>query len=158
MLDQTATLHLQCPDETRQVARALAPRLKAGDVILLDGQIGAGKTHFARSLILALLDVPEDVPSPTYTLVQTYPAPAAEIWHADLYRLSSAEEIEELGLTEAFAAAICLVEWPDRLGDLAPENALRLQLDDDTTGDNGRKMTLGWRDAKWNDRLESVLG
>ena len=71
------------------LAAALARRLVPGDTVLLEGDVGAGKTHFARGVILALLDVPEDIPSPTYTLVQTYDGRTGEIWHADLYRLTT---------------------------------------------------------------------
>ena len=91
--------------------------LRAGDCVLLEGPIGAGKTHFCRALIRARLGREEDVPSPTFTLVQTYDADV-EIWHADLYRLSHPDEALELGLEDAFASAICLVEWPERLGEL----------------------------------------
>ena len=111
-------------DDTAELARRIAPRLRAGDVILLHGQIGAGKTHFARALIQSLLVVPEDVPSPTYTLVQVYPGPEFEIWHTDLYRLSGPDEVHELGLDEAFETALCLIEWPERLGHLTPQKAL----------------------------------
>lgn len=123
------TLELASPEATEALARALAPRLGAGDALLLEGPLGAGKTAFARALIQALLareGRAEEVPSPSYTLVQSYSAGALAIWHADLYRLSGPEEAEELGLAEAFAAALCLVEWPDRLGALAPADALRL--------------------------------
>ena len=156
MLQQTATLHLNSPDETCHLAETLAPLLRPGDVLLLTGSIGAGKTHFARCLILASLDVPEDVPSPTYTLVQTYPGQQAEIWHADLYRLSDAHEIDELGLTEAFTTAICLIEWPDRLGGQTPANALHLSFDD-AQGDDTRVLTLTWSDLVWRDKLNEVL-
>ena len=91
----------------------------------------AGKTHFARNLIQSLMAEPEDVPSPTFTLVQAYDTPSGEIWHCDLYRLSAAEEVDELGLTEAFDTAICLVEWPDKLGPLAPRGALTLTFETD---------------------------
>jgi len=115
------------PAATAAFAGALAPLLSAGDTILLDGPIGAGKTHFARALIqarLAAAGALEDVPSPTFTLVQTYDDSLVEIWHADLYRLTQPGEVEELGLAQAFDDAICLVEWPDRLGDLTPDGAL----------------------------------
>ena len=123
-------LNLPSPEATAALAARLAPHLRAGDTLLLEGPIGAGKTHFARHLIGALQDaagVPaEEVPSPSYTLVQSYRAGALEIWHADLYRLGSADEALELGLDDAFGTALCLVEWPDRLGPAAPADALTL--------------------------------
>jgi tRNA threonylcarbamoyladenosine biosynthesis protein TsaE len=124
-------LELDCPDATTAAASALAPLLGAGDVVLLSGQVGAGKTHFARALIqarLATAGVHEDVPSPTYTLVQTYDDGICEIWHADLYRLSDPVEIHELGLADAFCDAICLIEWPDRLNGFQPVDPLSIHL------------------------------
>ncbi len=120
---------MRSPEHTAEFARALGQHLRAGDVLLLEGSIGAGKTHFARALIQSRLAAPEDVPSPTFTLVQVYETPDCDIWHADLYRLTDPAELVELGLTDAFEDAICLVEWPDRLSDLAPEDALRLKLE-----------------------------
>ncbi|MBC7133086.1 MAG: tRNA (adenosine(37)-N6)-threonylcarbamoyltransferase complex ATPase subunit type 1 TsaE [Roseovarius sp.] len=149
------TLALASPAATCALARRLAPRLGPGDVLLLSGAVGAGKTHFARCLIQSLLPGPEDVPSPTYTLVQTYPGPTAEIWHADLYRLTDPAELVELGLTDAFESAICLVEWPDRLGDLAPGNALALDLAPGED-DDARRLTLRWSDPRWAGRLEGI--
>lgn len=151
------TLHVQTrsPEETAAVARRLAPQLYTGDVILLEGEVGAGKTHFARSLISASLTEPEDIPSPTFTLVQTYPCQKGEIWHADLYRLTDIAEIEELGLLQAFSEAICLVEWPDRLGDLAPEAALCIAFAPDVAAGT-RFLTLTWRAPDWDARLEDL--
>lgn len=138
------------------LAAAFAECLTAGDVLLLIGDIGAGKTHFARSLIQAKLGYAEDVPSPTFTLVQTYETADAEIWHTDLYRLTHPDEVVELGLTEAFETGICLVEWPDRLADLTPQNALTLELKvaDDL---QHRHLTLHWSDPRWDDRLKDLL-
>lgn len=113
-------------DGTASLARMIGAQLTPGSVLLLEGGVGAGKTHFARSLIQSLLRTPEDVPSPTFTLVQTYDGTRGEIWHSDLYRLTGPDEVIELGLEEAFETAICLIEWPDRLGDLTPAEALRL--------------------------------
>jgi tRNA threonylcarbamoyl adenosine modification protein YjeE len=122
--DGALTLTLDGAPATEALAARLASRLEAGDCLLLDGPVGAGKTTFARALVGARRAAaglrPEEVPSPTFTLVQTYATDGPEIWHADLYRLGDPEEIAELGLEDAFAEAICLVEWPDRLGAAAP--------------------------------------
>ncbi len=152
----TRTLHSGSPDRTCAIARRLGAHLRAGDVLLLHGDIGAGKTHFARCLIQSLLPRPEDVPSPTYTLVQTYPGPVCEIWHADLYRLPGPNEVFELGLTDAFDSAICLIEWPDRLGDLAPSTALTIALAPGPVAD-ARILTLTWQSAEWDARLKEAL-
>ncbi|MBM1632924.1 tRNA (adenosine(37)-N6)-threonylcarbamoyltransferase complex ATPase subunit type 1 TsaE [Sulfitobacter mediterraneus] len=142
-------------DDMTLLAARLASRLTAGDVILLTGDVGAGKTHFARSLIQSVLDMPEDVPSPTFTLVQTYDTDIGEIWHADLYRLTSVFEIEELGLTDAFESAVCLVEWPDRLGPLTPDNALHISIEPGED-DNARQLMMRWKGSKWADKLGAI--
>jgi tRNA threonylcarbamoyladenosine biosynthesis protein TsaE len=136
------TIALPDPATTEALGRWLAGRLGAGDVLLLDGPIGAGKTHLARALIqhrLATANRMEDVPSPTFTLVQVYDDGAGEIWHADLYRLTHPDQVAELGLDDAFDHALCLVEWPDRLGSLTPPQALRLHL---AAEGEGRRATL----------------
>lgn len=152
------TLHLATADATASLASTLAPALKAGDCILLSGPIGAGKTHFCRALIqarLALLDRFEDVPSPTFTLVQVYDAGDVELWHTDLYRLTGADEVFELGLDEAFDSAICLVEWPDRLGSFEPANALSLTLAPDADGE-GRIAHLVSSSVRWATVIDSL--
>lgn len=131
-------LLLDTPSATTEIASRIGACLIAGDTLLLHGDIGAGKSYFARALIQSLQDRPEDVPSPTFTLVQTYETQLGEVWHADLYRLSDPGEAEELGLTDAFSSAICLIEWPDRLASLAPKGALSLHFqytDNDTQRD-----------------------
>ena len=143
------------PDETAALAGRIGAVLVPGDVLLLSGGIGAGKTHFARALIQSLQDVPEDVPSPTFTLVQVYDTRAGEIWHSDLYRLSHPDEVVELGLAEAFDTAISLVEWPDRLGDMAPREALHLEFA--MTKEAGiRLIDLSWEAGHWARRLEGI--
>ncbi len=140
--DDLTDISLFLPDAaaTETLARWFAPRLVAGDCILLAGPIGAGKSHFARALIRAKLARPdEDVPSPTFTLVQVYQADSVEIWHADLYRLGHPDEAWELGLDQAFQDAITLIEWPERLGSQAPRDAIHLSLQ--TEGD-GRRATI----------------
>jgi tRNA threonylcarbamoyladenosine biosynthesis protein TsaE len=133
------TLFLPTEAQTTALGRKLAGLARAGDVILLEGPIGAGKSALARAFIRARLGETEDVPSPTFTLVQVYDDKGTEIWHADLYRLTHPDEVWELGLDQAFDTAICLVEWPDRLGRHLPPDALRLQL---RSKDDGREVVI----------------
>lgn len=150
MTTQHARLSVSSPEETTRLAQKLGQCLQPGDVILMQGGIGAGKTHFARSLIQSLQDQPEDVPSPTFTLVQVYDTNAGELWHADLYRLGSPDECVELGLADAFETAICLIEWPDRLEDLSPDTALHLHLIDAAQNDS-RDVVFSWAANRWTD-------
>ncbi|WIY26798.1 tRNA (adenosine(37)-N6)-threonylcarbamoyltransferase complex ATPase subunit type 1 TsaE [Parasedimentitalea psychrophila] len=151
-----ATRSLSSPQETADLATRIAAALRPGDCLLLEGPIGAGKTHFARQLIQSLLPIFEDVPSPTFTLVQTYDVPTGELWHADLYRLSSLDEVEELGLIEAFDTAICLIEWPDRLAELTPPHALHLRFALDIDHADTRHLTFTWSDEKWHLLLDRI--
>ena len=115
--------------ETERLARHLAPHAAPGDVIGLCGPLGSGKTAFARAFIRARLGRPaEEVPSPTFTLVQLYEHAAGAIWHFDLYRLSAAEDAYELGIEDAFAGAISLIEWPEKLGAMMPSDWLEVRL------------------------------
>lgn len=123
------TLSLPTAAETEALGRRLAALARPGDAILLEGPIGAGKSCLARAFIRARLGADEEVPSPTFTLVQVYDDDGIEIWHADLYRLTHSDEVWELGLDQAFETAICLVEWPDRLGSHLPPDALTVQLE-----------------------------
>lgn len=149
-------LRLQDEESTTNIGRRLSPLLDAGDVVLLSGQIGAGKTHLARAIIQARLlagGLYEEVPSPTFTLVQTYFDGRTEIWHADLYRLTDPVELVELGLEDAYENAITLIEWPDRLGKDVPQEAISIHLALD--GD-GRTLTArAPQDVL--DRLSSAL-
>jgi tRNA threonylcarbamoyladenosine biosynthesis protein TsaE len=121
---------IDLPDETATAALAskLAVRARQGDVIGLSGPLGSGKTTFARYFIGARLGAGE-VPSPTFTLVETYqPAAGPAIWHFDLYRLEAPDDAYELGIEDAFADGIALIEWPERLGALMPREHLRVAL------------------------------
>lgn len=152
------TILAASPDATAAIAARLGAGLCAGDTILLSGPVGAGKSHFARALIqsrLAALGRCEDVPSPTFTLVQTYDLDGVEVWHADLYRLHSPRECDELGLDAAFEQAICLIEWPDRLGALAPATALHLALTQGGTPD-ARELQFTSTDPRWQGRLAAL--
>lgn len=151
--DRIADVSVADEDGTRDLAARIAPVLAAGDVIALAGTLGAGKTAFARALINALPGDSEDVPSPTFTLVQTYPRGALEIWHFDLYRLEDPEEAYELGIEDAFADAVSLIEWPDRLGRLMPAGRLVIDISETPAG---RRFVISG-DAAWAARLADVF-
>ena len=153
MSPPSLTLDLSSPDDTAELAARIADLARPGDVVLLDGPVGAGKTHFARAFVHSLQTSPEPVPSPTYTLVQNYETRKGPVWHADLYRIGALDELEELGLTEAFESDICLVEWPERLGPLKPPAALELALAGGSS-DESRVATLSWQDPRL-ERLRS---
>ena len=134
---------------TRAAGAKLASLCKAGDIIALYGGLGAGKTTLSRGLISALMGVETEVPSPTYTLVQAYTAPAFEIFHYDLYRLKHADELVELGWDET-QNGLALIEWPERAGDQLP--AWRLEVYLAAQGD-GRKLRLEGHGEDWQTRL-----
>ena len=149
-----AQLSFDTPEKTGEFAQQLGSILTAGDVVLLVGDIGAGKSYLARALIQSVQNIPEDVPSPTFTLVQTYDTRIGEIWHADLYRLTGPDEVIELGLVDAFETAVCLIEWPDRLGDLTPANTLNLAFA--VIGDDARQITVTSDDPTWRARMSAI--
>ena len=124
-----------------ELGARLGRAIQNGDVIALSGGLGAGKTTLARGLVQSLLPH-ETVPSPTYTLVQTYELPRFTLWHCDLYRLEHPDEAYELGLMDAMGEEVCLLEWPDRLGALLPDDALKVEITFD--GDGRRVSLTGW--------------
>ncbi|UCH74219.1 MAG: tRNA (adenosine(37)-N6)-threonylcarbamoyltransferase complex ATPase subunit type 1 TsaE [Rhodospirillales bacterium] len=150
----TLTVALADPDATARLAVALAGLLRAGDVVALYGDLGSGKTTFARALIRALTGETEDVPSPTFTLVQSYTAPAFEIWHFDLYRLDRPEDAVELGIEEAMAEGVTLIEWPARLGAWLPARRLEVRLAY-ADADTARIATLAGT-GDWPERLREL--
>ena len=129
--------------ETNAFAAKLAQLVQTGDVILLHGTLGMGKSALARALIRTRANAPEyEVPSPTFTLVQIYEFDTGpDIWHFDLYRLSDPEEIYELDIEDAFAEGVSLIEWPDRLGHLTPDVRLDIYIENGTEP-NARILTL----------------
>ncbi|TDI67961.1 MAG: tRNA (adenosine(37)-N6)-threonylcarbamoyltransferase complex ATPase subunit type 1 TsaE [Alphaproteobacteria bacterium] len=134
-------------EATRSLARRLAPALGAGDIIGLAGPLGAGKTTFARALIEALAQAGGagpvgEVPSPTFSLVQVYETGAVPVWHFDLFRLERPADALELAVEEAFAGAISLVEWPERLGEIMPGDWLELRLERRGEAEGARRAVI----------------
>lgn len=144
-------LTINLPDET--ATAALGARLgalaRAGDVVALEGDLGAGKTTLARGLIRSQLGPETEAPSPTFTLVQTYPGPRFPIWHFDLYRLESPGEVRELGLEEA-VDGLALIEWPERLGRNLPSARLEVRLSLEGSGRIARLVDFD----DWSTRLD----
>ncbi len=138
---------------TAALAARLAPRLRPGDVLLLEGDLGAGKTAFARAL-LRVLGVEGEIPSPTFTLVQAYDAPKMAVFHFDLYRLEKPDEVEELGLDEALADGLVLVEWPEKAASRLPVGALVLFFG---MSPDQKRFVRVQAPGAWEQRLKGVL-
>ena len=151
------------PDEMHGFGARLAPVLAAGDCLGLKGDLGAGKSTLARAIIGTALSQSGidagDIPSPTFTLVQPYPHPAAadpgrEIWHLDLWRLETPDEVIELGLEEALERHISLIEWPERMGPMLPTAALMIVIE---RGDAPEERRLGLHGHDgWASRLKAA--
>lgn len=138
--------------DTRALGRAIAKQVRVGDCIALEGGLGAGKTTLARGLIQHIAGSVEEVVSPTFTLAQLYDGPLP-IWHFDLYRLENPLDALELGLEDALAEGVVLIEWPERLAHLVPQRRLEVGL---ALGlDNGRIARLAG-DPSWKTRLEEI--
>lgn len=134
-------INISIKDEaaTRDLARKLAPQLQKGDMLALTGELGAGKTAFARHLICALCGQDTEVPSPTFTLLQSYDTPRGEVWHFDLYRIKTPDEVIELGWEDT-GGVIALVEWPQRLGGLLPADRLDVKIGFDPASPHARQF------------------
>ena len=145
-------LTIRDPAEMQRLGRLLSGVLSAGDVVALDGPLGAGKSVLARAVIQSLCPAEDDIPSPTFTLVQTYePEGGMPLMHFDLYRLEAPEEALELGIEDAFSDAICLVEWAERLGPFLPRQALRLSIEPSDDGaDHEQRHVAISGGARWH--------
>lgn len=150
---------LQGEGATARLAEALAALCKAEDCLLLSGEVGAGKTTFARAFIRSLSPQEGEILSPTFTLVQTYPLPAGnQLWHFDLYRIRQEEELLEIGLEDALASGITLIEWPDIARFRLPPSALDIGIDQ---GDAPDERCFAFRsvdDKAWSKRLQLLKG
>lgn len=141
---------------TAALGQRLAKRLRAGDIVCLVGDLGAGKTTLARQIIADLCGI-EDAPSPTYTIVQVYETgQGCDLWHVDLYRIEDEGELEQLGLDDAFDEAITLIEWPERLGGALPRDRLEISIAMDGAGVDtvrGARIT-GF--GSWESRVDDI--
>ena len=136
---------------TAALGARLAAVLKNGDILLLSGDLGAGKSTLARGLIEALTGAAE-APSPTFTFVETYDAPGFTLRHFDLYRLETPEEVWELGFEDALSDGAALVEWPERLGALIPADGLAIRLNID----GARRIAVMEPGETWAPRLAAA--
>lgn len=138
--------------ETQKIALSLGSILKKNDVLALKGNLGAGKTTFARFLIQSLTSLQTPVPSPTFTLVQLYETSQSTLWHFDFYRLENPFEAFELGLEESFKTGICLLEWPEKVDPLLPSSLLVLEF----INEEDRSLHV-YGDLAWKDRLSPLF-
>lgn len=134
-----------------KLAHAVAPQ----DVLALHGNLGAGKTTFSRAFIKTLLPNEPEITSPTFNLVQVYNTPAFDIWHYDLYRLKSAEELVELGLDEALTNGVSLIEWPEIAKAILPNQCLEIFIEDGKK-QSERILTFIYSDT-WKDRIHAIF-
>ena len=147
------------PEDTQALGRSLGKILQGGDILCLEGDLGAGKTALAQGIALEL-GIKEAVTSPTFTLIQEYSALVQEnpirLVHMDLYRLQYPEEVEVIGVEDAFQTdAICLIEWPEIAKDYLPEQRLNLRIQG--SGEEPRILTFHFGTGNWQDRLQKVL-
>ena len=149
------TLTLRDPAATAQLGLLLCGHLRAGDVLALEGTLGAGKSVLARAIISTACPLEDDIPSPTFTLVQTYePEAMPMIMHFDLYRLDDPQDALELGIEDAFIDAVSIIEWPQRLGGYLPRTALTIAL---AAGDQETSRMAHIRgDPRWDQVLDDL--
>ncbi len=137
------TIETNSEQETIEFARMFSQSLGPRDVVLLHGDLGMGKSVFSRAVIRSLCGVDNlEVPSPTFTLVQTYDADIGTLWHFDLYRLSDVSEVYELGWEEALIDGVLLIEWPERLGYLRPQSYIDVTLSPVAGDSNARTIEV----------------
>jgi tRNA threonylcarbamoyl adenosine modification protein YjeE len=142
--------------QTNNVATALARQCKSGDCILLEGGVGAGKTSFARAFIQAICPVQEEIVSPTFTILQTYPLNNGEsLSHFDLYRLENEQDLQEIGLDDALCAGITVIEWPEIAKNRLPASALHIAMSGTHT-ENERILLFSGHAEIWQERLNKV--
>lgn len=154
-MSRFVTFSIASIEETEALAARLAGLLRSGDVVALHGDLGAGKTSFVRGILRALGHQGE-VPSPTFSLVQQYETGSLEIWHFDFYRLESGEEVRELGIEDALASGVSLIEWPERAPDQLPADRLDVHIEAPPGGEEEARSFRFVGYTSWLPRLESL--
>ena len=127
--------------ETKNFAKNLASILEKGDIIILTGELGAGKTKFTEG-ILSYFGLQQEISSPTFTIVNEYHSNKIDIYHFDLYRLTDIYEFENIGGEEYFNKGICIFEWGELIEDILPENYIKITFDRSNTDENNRKLVI----------------
>jgi tRNA threonylcarbamoyl adenosine modification protein YjeE len=141
-------------EDTKKLAVNIAALTVKEDVIALQGDLGAGKTTFARFFINSLSDVEQEILSPTFNLVHPYETAKFTIWHFDLYRLESADEVEGLGIYDAFDEGVSLIEWPQIIDDIMPPNRLLVNI----LENNGTRVAIVEGKGSWKERIAGFYG
>ncbi len=149
---ETLELNLPTEQDTVLIGQKLAHLARKGDVFALYGTLGMGKSVLARAFVQELCGSGE-VPSPTFTLLQTYEAPDFDIYHFDLYRLKSPDEIFEIGVEDALYSGVCLIEWPDKMSPYLPRDIFKLEI---VPQGSGRKLTITVNSAEKKSRLAAL--
>ena len=146
------TFKITTLQQTKQLASSLAKQLRVGDIIALYGNLGVGKTAFTLFLVQSFCGDGEEVPSPTFTLLQTYDTDYFPIFHFDLYRLKNPNEVFELGIEDAFYDGVSLIEWPEKMGSYLPtKKILKIEIG---CKDEVRTFTFSSQNPSWQERLE----
>ncbi len=151
-MEKVWELILPTETDTIAIGRKLAKLARCGDVFALYGTLGMGKSVLARAFVQELCGATE-VPSPTFTLLQTYETPEFDIYHFDLYRIKSADEIFEIGVEDALYSGVCLIEWPDKMAPYLPRDIFKLEI---VPCGGGRKLIISANSAEKQARLNNL--
>lgn len=154
MAEQIKTFSIHTLEDTQRFAKSLAPLLRPKDIILLRGDLGLGKTTLTRAIINEIGLQAEEVPSPTFTLLQTYDTKCGPLYHFDFYRIRKPEEIYELGIEDAYAYGITLIEWGEKMGPLEPVK--RALIIDMSMHGEERTFAVYSSNPVWQDRIKAL--
>ena len=138
---QTLIINSNSPDDTLEYGRKIAQILKTGDIVILSGELGAGKTKFVEGF-LQYYNLQNEISSPTFNIVNEYTSEKAKIFHFDVYRLEDSDEFYAIGGEEYFEKGICLIEWGEIIEDVLPEKYIQIKFKKDKYEDNKRTLKI----------------